>query len=463
MRPLSRRRPPRAGLLGPMPPRDGIGVGAQQRLGRYLPAEGTGDPLPPDAAHLGARPFVGEQLEDGPAQLGRVVGAGIAGRVTGREARLLQVEGRHRHAHGHVLQRLVHGAELVEAVARVGADRHVGAGQHAAHLLVGDAAGELDLAAQAAVLGQLAQRVDLVAAAHDHVAHLAGQGGRHRAGGLHEQVDPVLRAHRAQVADQEAPAVLDRWIRLDREDALGVRRAAHDVHLLGRHAATLDRDAAVGLVGGDHRIGAAVGHALAPAQEPMHQAARAAALRHVHLGAQVMLVEEERRAEPAEQAADREVEVRRIAGMDHVQAPAAPGKQRQDQAGRHGDRVLGQVRHQAGGRGRQRIAEDLDPVDPLVPASRALALGTDHGDLPARRSQRLRLVPYPAVEGDRQVLDPDQGSAGLAGAAARATSRCRHTAPSQAPPARRRRRRGPPPAAGAGAAGPGPRGRASAW
>src|SRR5207247_7256796 len=100
---------------------------------------------------------------------------------------------------------------------------------------------------------------------------------------------------------------------------LEARTAAHHEHLVGIHAAALDGDAAVRLVGRD-------GHVRGVECEPLErhhelpEEAATAELRLIELRVDVVVVEDEFLPEELEEAADEEEEVRRIARVDRVEA-----------------------------------------------------------------------------------------------------------------------------------------------
>src|SRR3954449_6398798 len=92
----------------------GPAVRGQQLCRADLPAQLARDPLSPDLPHLDTARRVVEELEDRRCEGLRVIRLGVVRGSTGADACLLEIEGRHRQADGHVLERLVHGAELVE-------------------------------------------------------------------------------------------------------------------------------------------------------------------------------------------------------------------------------------------------------------------------------------------------------------------------------------------------------------
>src|SRR6185436_16922151 len=227
---------------------------------------------------------------------------------------------------------------------------------------------------------------------------------------LQQQVDALLPPHYADVADEVFLPLLQ--VLLGRHDlqALEARAAAHHEHALGRHAATLDGDAAVRIVGGDGDVGEAEGEPLEQAHRLPEQVAPAE-LGLVQLGVGVVVVEHELLAEQLEEVADEEEQVRGIARVDHVEAPAEQHTPAQQEGPEQGSAVFDRIAQRALGFRRQLIAPDVDAVDLLVLLLVALAGRADDRHQVPRVAQGGGLLPYPPVERTRQVLDQDENTA----------------------------------------------------
>src|SRR5262249_28108334 len=109
-----------------------------------------------------------------------------------------------------------------------------------------------------------------------------------------------------------------------------------------------------------------------------------------------------------EEGSVEEYQVRRVAGVNHLEAP-----RREDAAGQHElTQDRGTVFEGVGQRTprlkRQRMTIDRDAIDDLPPPLVALADRANDGALVARCGQRRRFLPNPSVEGDWQVLHDDQ-------------------------------------------------------
>ena len=118
--------------------------------------------------------------------------------------------------------------------------------------------------------------------------------------------------------------------------------------------------------------------------------------------------------------------LRRVAGVDHVEAPADQGDpDAQQERTEKGVEVLADETELGPRIEGHPIPIDVDALEPLPRGVQSLHLGTDHADPVAGALQRGRLHPDPAVEGDRQVLDEDQDPS---------TSRFRHSSPTPVGP-----------------------------
>ncbi len=146
--------------------------------------------------------------------------------------------------------------------------------------------------------------------------------------GLQQQVDALLLAHDADITDQVLAPFLERRIGRHHLHAREIGTRAHHEDVLGIHSAARERDAAVGLVGGDHHVGGLERQAFQPRQQPASEATFTE-LGFVELGVDVVVIEHELLAEQFVETADQENGVRRIAGMDDVEAATEEDLQRQ--------------------------------------------------------------------------------------------------------------------------------------
>ena len=267
-------------------------------------------------------------------------------------------------------------------------------------------------------------------------------------------VDAVLRAHHADVAEQEALAALQRRVGLARHEAGQVGTGTDDGDVVGVAPAALDRDPAVGVVDREHDVGAAEGDLLGGERRLVQQTAAEAG--EVELRREVVVVEDEAGAAAAQPERREQEEIGRAAGVDEVEAALAgePAGEPADapERGQVLERVAGRALAGAAGL----VAVDLDAVDPLVvvPVA-ALAGRADHGHLVAGPGQRGGLVPDVTVRGDRLVLEQDENAPctappararldAIAGQAAQASVARSAPSPIGSPSHRRSRPRAPP-------------------
>ncbi len=124
-----------------------------------------------------------------------------------------------------------------------------------------------------------------------------------------------------------------------------------------------------------------------------------------------MVVEDELLAEQLVESADQEEEVRRVAGVNDVEASSQQHSPREHEGREQGFAVFAHVADRGRGLGRRPIAVDVNALDDFVARIVARRARTDHGDRVAGRSKRERLLPNAAIEWDRQVLDEDQNPA----------------------------------------------------
>src|SRR5699024_10963982 len=133
--------------------------------------------------------------------------------------------------------------------------------------------------------------------------------------------------------------------------------------ILGRHAATRDRDVAKALIGRDRDGGGAKGQALSKGDEAPQDAALLE-LGLEKLGADIVMVEDVAHAERAERQRDEKDQVGRVAAMDHVDAAPAQHAKGKAKLVEKRDRVFEEIFGGAGGF-LQLVAVNLDPVDDL--------------------------------------------------------------------------------------------------
>ena len=165
--------------------------------------------------------------------------------------------------------------------------------------------------------------------------------------GVDQVVDPVLLADLAEVGHQVATAVPPGVDGLDVAKPLEVGPAADHDHVVGVLAAPLDGHPLVALVRGDHEIGGPERPSLEEQQAGPHQRrAPIAELGVVHLGRQIVVVEQESGPGGLDQPAEREVGLGRVADVQHVDPPAhhLPA-----QLQRHPDEAPGELGDEADG------------------------------------------------------------------------------------------------------------------
>ena len=109
-------------------------------------------------------------------------------------------------------------------------------------------------------------------------------------------------------------------------ETLHLRRAADHEDLARVHVAALERHLPVALVGGDHHVRGAEGGPLQPARRRGTASPRRGEPRQEQLRHQVVLVEDELRAAALEPARHQEQQVRRVAGVHHVDRPDPAGQ-----------------------------------------------------------------------------------------------------------------------------------------
>src|SRR5688572_10140218 len=394
--------------------RGGLGpqrvVGGEKLRRLVAPLELVLHPPAAEGAHARALLRVVEQLGDLHREMHRVVLLRVERGFLRREAALGQVELHYRLAERHVFHDLVHGRDVVHLVGDVRVYADVRSVEHRQQLCIRHPAGEGDVVGHAELARQVLHLLQRGAAADQAEVDVGSLQLVHQvADRLQQQVDALLPAHDADVPDQIALSAFQRFNRGDYLEAFQARASAHHEHALGRHAAALDGDAAVGVVGGDRHVGEAEGQALEQAHRLPEQVA-AAELGLVELRVGVVVVEHELLAEQLEQVADEEKEIRRVAGVDDVEAFAKKNFQAEEQGPGQRREVFDRIAERAFGFGRQRVAPDVDAVDRLVLLFVALTGGADDRHRIAGVAQRGRFLPHPPVERARQVLHQDENS-----------------------------------------------------
>ena len=125
-----------------------------------------------------------------------------------------------------------------------------------------------------------------------------------------------------------------------------------------------------------------------------------------------MMVEEECLAEQAPEPAQQPIGLRRIAGMENVEAASEEGDAQGEQGGQQkAPDEFGRETRLAGRIEGQGVAEDLDPLEQLVACIEALCLRANDTDVISRLGQSRRLEPDAAVERHGEVLHDDQNAA----------------------------------------------------
>ncbi len=128
------------------------------------------------------------------------------------------------------------------------------------------------MAGQLELVRQRHQLVEAVALADEREGDvLAPQLVDDDGGGPHHDVHPVLRPHDPDIGGQVLAAAPLGLIRLAALELARVGPGADDCNVRGVLAASVYGDLTVGVVGGDHVVGAAVRPALKEAQPPVRQ------------------------------------------------------------------------------------------------------------------------------------------------------------------------------------------------
>ena len=225
--------------------------------------------------------------------------------------------------------------------------------------------------------------------------------------GLQQIVDALLLSHHAHVADEVAAAALEP--RVGRQDfqALETRSAAYDEHPLGRHAAALDGDSSVRLVGGDRYVGGAESPVLERQQQAMEKATPAK-LRFEELGVEIVVIENEFLSDELEESTDQEEQIGRVAGVNDVETACKQHPPGEHKGPGECDRVLHRITRGARCFDGQVVAVDVNPVDRLEFLLAALASRAHDRHEITGVAQRTRLLPDAAVEGAGEIFDQEQ-------------------------------------------------------
>jgi len=356
------------------------------------------------------RAGVVEQLHDAGRQRPLVVRLDIEPGPARRHPRLAQVVGHHRQAEEHVLDDLVHRALVGPGVLGVRVHAEVGRGQDFAQRRVAHPAGEGAAVRHSDLLGVAGHRGLVRAAAHQHAVNVApAELVAQQLDRAHQVVDAVLLADLAEVDDEEAPPLRPGGDAPMHREPVEGGPGADDMDVGRLLAAAGGRDRFVALVRRDHDLSDAERHPFEPHQAAEQRPVLAVELGGVHLRRKVVVVEHEHLAEQPPERAEQPVSLRRVAGMQHVEA-ASEQRHPEGEQRRH-DEAPGELAHEAEGAlrvGEQGVAVDLDAFEPLPRLIVAFHLRADDADAATGLGQRGRFEPDPAVEWHRQVLHYDQ-------------------------------------------------------
>src|SRR4051812_4306051 len=380
-------------------------IGGEQLWRLVAPLELFHDAPAAEFAHLAAPRRIIEQLDDLQRHVDRVVRPRVERGGLRGIAALGEVELHHGLGERHVLHDLVHGRDVVHLAGDVGVHAYVGGVEHRQQLGVRHAAGEGDVIGHLELGRERFHFLERGATADQAEVHVTAPEAVHDVRGRVQQVvDAFLAAHDADIADEVFAAPLQLRHARQNLQTLEARAAAHDEHALRRHAAALERDAAIGLVGGDGDVGRTERELLEPQHQPIEKVA-APELREIQLGIRVVVVEQELLAEDLVEPADQEEEIGRIAVMDDVEAAREEHPQRQHERPEKRRAVLDQVTGGAGGLGREVVAPDVDAVDRPEMRLVATAGGADDRDDVSRIAQRGGFLPHAPVKRRREILD----------------------------------------------------------
>ena len=158
----------------------------------------------------------------------------------------------------------------------------------------------------------------------------------------------------------------------------------------------------------EDNVSASVSEALSHADTPVEETAFAE-LRFEHLGPDIVnVVNDSRAAKPFIGKRDEEQKVRRVAEMDDFEAMAAPCLPSQAHLAPKRRNILANEPQKAASLLADPMAVNLNAFEFLLRGGEAAHLGADDDHLVACVAQGARLLPHPAIERHRQVLNDDQ-------------------------------------------------------
>jgi len=301
-------------------PADELVVDLDVRGALVRPTERALDPGAADLAHRPPPRRVVEELEDGPRVAVDVAVRHVDRGILGRNPGLLEVERDDRQPEGHVLERLVHGGDVVERVARVRRQPEVSGGEDVEDRLVRHPSRKLDVVPQTELVAQGDEVGVTVAAAHEREGHVGpSEHVDDVMGGADGEVDAVLRTHDPEVGDEVAAAAPELGDRRTAPQLDRVRPGADDGDVVAGLAAAIDRDLRVGAVGRHDVVGRPERGPFERDETAAREPGSAREARVEELGAQVVVVEDELGAVPrAQPPRDRPEDVRGVARLQHV-------------------------------------------------------------------------------------------------------------------------------------------------
>ncbi len=227
-----------------------------------------------------------------------------------------------------------------------------------------------------------------------------------------QQVDAFLFPHHADIADHMRTAVFPVRGRINALQFRQIGAGSHHVHPFGRHPAALDRDLAVGMVGGNRNIRRLEGQLF----EQHHQLPKEPALVElgfVKLRIDVVVIEDVTHAQKFERQRDKEDQIGRVAALDHVDPALEMDLPRQHRLPEQCRAIFSQKPDRALRLQRQRVAVDVDAFDHFEAGFIPLAGGADDRHVCTSCLQRAGFLPHPPVKRQGQVFDHDQHVAAL--------------------------------------------------
>ncbi len=189
----------------------------------------------------------------------------------------------------------------------------------------------------------------------------------------------------------------------------GVRigSAHHHPHPVAIHPAARQGDFSVGLIGTDDQIGGCVRRLFQRQQAPVEQPFASTELRLVHLGVQVVLIEDVPNAAGAPQQPEQPIGVRWIASVQHLEAGVLSHSEAEPGCLHPGVGELDEEGELSFRRRRWRVGAYRHPVQ-HERARLVLASRTDHADPPACVLKGGSFRAHTTVQSKRHVLDDDQ-------------------------------------------------------